>query len=158
MLTGHLCVKQSVKSLLIEILYSPTVACDISRHYHGSFLVSPRNDFWGTTAEIPTQRWSITTQFKVLLLTGRAAMDLCYPDLGSDASFVWTFCSCSSDVISRNGGGCFPRWLLPYISDISVCRPKGYGFCSVFVWQRVYTLSISVWNRGYGLLGNYGSV
>ena len=24
-----------------------------------------------------------------------------YPDLGSDASSVWNFCSCSSDVISR---------------------------------------------------------
>ena len=43
----------------------------------------------------------VTTQIKVVLLTGRAAMDLCYPDLRSDTSSVWTFCSCSSDVVSR---------------------------------------------------------
>ena len=56
-------------------------------------------------------------------------------------------------------GAVFPGWVLPYnVSDIGMCRPKGYGFCSVFVRKRVYTLSISVWNRRYGLLGNYGSV
>ena len=37
----------------------------------------------------------VTTQIKVVLLTGRAAMDLCFPDLRSDTSSVWTFCSCS---------------------------------------------------------------
>ena len=44
---------------------------------------------------------NVTSQIKLVLLTGRAAMDLCYPDLGSDTSSVWTFCSCSSDVVSR---------------------------------------------------------
>ena len=38
---------------------------------------------------------NVTTQIKVVLLTGHAAMDLCYPDLGSDTSSVWKFCSCS---------------------------------------------------------------
>ena len=33
----------------------------------------------------------VTSQIKVVLLTGRAAMDLCYPVLGSDTSSVGSF-------------------------------------------------------------------
>ena len=34
---------------------------------------------------------NVTSQIKVVLLTGRAAIDLCYPDLGSDTSSVWLY-------------------------------------------------------------------
>ena len=43
----------------------------------------------------------------------------------------------------RGGGG----GVLPYISHIGMCRPKGLGFCAVLVWKRVQTLPILVWNR-----------
>ena len=36
---------------------------------------------------------------------------------------------------SRGGGG-----------YSTMCRPKGWGFCTILVWKRVYTLSILVWN------------
>ena len=40
-----------------------------SRHFATSPLVSPRNDVWGTSAEIPYW-WRVTTQNWVLLLIG----------------------------------------------------------------------------------------
>ena len=42
---------------------------------------------------------------------------------------------------TSGGGG-----VLPYINHIGMCRPKGWGFCTILVWKRVYTLSILVWN------------
>ena len=35
-------------------------------------------------------------------------------------------------MASSNVGGCFHWCVLPYISDISMCRPKRYGFWVVF--------------------------
>ena len=40
-----------------------------------------------------------------------------------------------------------PRGLLPYISHIGMCCPKGYGLWDFLVWKRVCTLPILVWNR-----------
>ena len=40
-----------------------------SRHFAMSPLVSPRNDFWGASAEIPYW-WRVTTQIWVVLLIG----------------------------------------------------------------------------------------
>ena len=39
--------------------------------------------------------------------------------------------------------------LLPYISHIGMCHPKGYGFIfgAFLVWKQVYTLPIWVWIR-----------
>ena len=45
-------------------------------------------------------------------------------------------------VLSRKipeGGG-----VLPYISHIGMCGPKGCGFLAVLVWNRVYILTILV--------------
>ena len=37
----------------------------------------------------------------------------------------------NSFILHRGGGG--GAGLLPYIDHISMCRPKGYGFCAVSV-------------------------
>ena len=43
--------------------------------------------------------------------------------------------------VGPGGGG-----VLPY-SHIGMCRLIGYGFGTVLVWKRVYTLPMLVWNR-----------
>ena len=66
-------------------------------------MVSSRNNFWETSAEIP-YRWRDTTKIEVVLLIGWNKFYTSqkhYPDLGSDASSVWNFCARFSDVISR---------------------------------------------------------
>ena len=65
-------------------------------------LVSPRNAVWGTREEnsISMTRHHpdlSSASYRLKLSTNEKH----YPDLGSDASSVWNFCSCSSDVISR---------------------------------------------------------
>ena len=76
------------------------------RHFATPAMVSPQNDFWGRSPEIPCW-WRVTTQILVVFLIGRAAREIWsanqkhYPDLDSVTSSVWHFCSRSSDVISR---------------------------------------------------------
>ena len=72
-----------------------------------AILVSPPNDVWGTSAEVPYWGY-ITTHIWVVLLIGRSCrrkIALTYqkrnPDLGCDKSAVWNFCSRFLDVISR---------------------------------------------------------
>ena len=61
-------------------------------------LVSPRNEVWGTSAEIPYW-WRVTTQISVVLLTSRLAREFAsttekhFADLGGDTSPVWNFVS-----------------------------------------------------------------
>ena len=43
--------------------------------------------------------------------------------------------------IALGGGG-----VLPYISHIGMCHPKGYDFCTILVWKEVETLPILAWN------------
>ena len=79
--------------------------CSQRKQVATSPLVSPRNDVWGTTAEIPYW-WRVTThEIWVRVLIGCAAREICnqkhYPDLGSDVSSEWNFCQSSSDVISQ---------------------------------------------------------
>ena len=66
-------------------------------------LVSPRNDIWATTVEIP-HWWRVTTQTWEVLLIGHAAREIFfkeqYPYVCSDTSSVWNFCARFSDVIS----------------------------------------------------------
>ena len=47
------------------------------RHFATSPLASPRNDVWGTSAEIPYW-WRVTTQIWVVLLIGRPAWEICF--------------------------------------------------------------------------------
>ena len=59
-----------------------TVSCtglawEISLYFATVPLVSPRNDVWETTAEIPYW-WRVTTQIWVVLLIGRAAKEICF--------------------------------------------------------------------------------
>ena len=53
--------------------------------------------------------------------------------------------------------GVKPRGVLPYISQIGMCRPKGWGLGAFLVWKRVYTLPTLAGIR-YGFRENYGSV
>ena len=39
-----------------------------------------------------------------------------------------------------------------------MCGPKGYGFSTVSVWKRVWSLHILLWNRVWFCRGNYGIV
>ena len=78
------------------------VAWENSRHSETPPLVSPRNDVWETSAEIP-YRWRVTSQtWLVRLISWKfvPTNQKHYPDLGGDASSVWNFCTLLSDVIS----------------------------------------------------------
>ena len=44
------------------------------------------------------------------------------------------------------GGG-----ILPYISYIVMCRPKGYGFWAFLVWKRAWILEVTAWGLKTGL-------
>lgn len=71
---------------------------DVSRRHH---WLPRRNDALEKSAE------RVTTQIWVAPLIGRSRGNFAstnqkhYPDLGSDGSSVWNFCTLSSDVISR---------------------------------------------------------
>ena len=68
-----------------------------SRHFASPPLVSLWNDVLKTRADI-TYWWCKTTQIFVGWSTFSTSQNH-YPDLGSDASSVWNFCACFSDVI-----------------------------------------------------------
>ena len=93
--------------------FAISIAWDNSRHFVKPPLVSPWNDVWQTTAEIPYW-WRVITQIWVVLSIGPAAWEFAstnqkhYSDLRSDASSVWNFCAPVSDVISRR----YQRWRL----------------------------------------------
>ena len=53
------------------------LAWDKSRYFTALPLVSPRNDVWETSAEIPYW-WPVTNQFWIILLIGRAAWQICF--------------------------------------------------------------------------------
>ena len=79
------------------------VACANSGHFATPPLVSQRNDFWETSAEIPYW-WRVTSHIWVVLLIGWKSASFSqkhYPDLRSETSSVWNFFVRSSDVISR---------------------------------------------------------
>ena len=66
-------------------------------------LVSPRNDIWETSAEIPYW-WRVTTQSWVVLLIGWSKFSdnrMQNPDMVSVASSVWNFCPHFWGVISQ---------------------------------------------------------
>ena len=52
-----------------------------------------------------------------------------------------------------------PRGVLPYISHIDMCHPKGYGFTLVpFKSENRHRFSLFWSGIGYGFRGNYSSV
>ena len=90
--------------LLLDLLaFINSIAWENSRHLATlpiTALVSPPNDVWETSAEIPYW-WRVTTQIWLVVPGGKfdSANQKHYPDLGSDASSVWNFCVRFSDVI-----------------------------------------------------------
>ena len=78
------------------------VAWENSRHFETPSLVSPRNDVWETSAEIPYW-WRVSSQTCVVRLISWKFVPTNqkhYPDLGGDASSVWNFFTRHSDVSS----------------------------------------------------------
>ena len=64
----------------------------------GIFLVSPRNAIWGTREQ---NSIAMTRHHPDLGSASYRFNEKRCPDVGSDVSSVWNFCSCSSDVILR---------------------------------------------------------
>ena len=82
-------------------------AWENSGHFTSQPLVSPQNDVWEMTIEIP-HWWCTTTQIRVVPLIGwkiASSNQKHYPDLGSDRSSVWNSCGCFSDIISKGTSG-----------------------------------------------------
>ena len=122
---SNICYVEVWVEFLVGIVFS--LAWENSRHFTTPLLVSPRNHFWGTNAEIPYW-WRITTQTWVVLLIGRAAYrkfastnQKHNPDLVSDTWLVWSFCAGFSEVRHFEGKpvvvsgnvGCFLRLCSP---------------------------------------------
>ena len=59
------------------ILIQSNLAWENRRHFATPPTVSPPNDVWGTSAEIPYW-WRVTTQIRIVLLIGRAAWEICF--------------------------------------------------------------------------------
>ena len=60
-----------------KIVFNFLVWKNKSPHFTTPSLVSPPNDVWETSAEIPYW-WHVTIQFWVVLLIGRAAWEICF--------------------------------------------------------------------------------
>ena len=92
-----------------------------SRHSSTPVLVSPRIDGWETSADdhAPLSR-SVEPRWKLA-----SANQTYYPDLGSDASWVWNFCVRFLDVISSGN----PWWRREITSVFS-------GLLTGCVWRR----------------------
>ena len=74
-------------------------------------MVSPWNDVWGTSAEIPYW-WRVTTLICVVLLIGWSKIltnQKYHFDQGNDASSLWNFCVV---VASRNVGCFLNLWVI----------------------------------------------
>ena len=121
---------------------------DVSRCHHRfpHEMTSDRE----TSAKIPYS-WRVTFKITVVLLIGwkfPSTNHKHYPDLGSDASTVWNFCACFSDVISRvvasHNVGCFVRLHHPvYIPQLSNNR-RGRNR-SVIVHYKITKIVRALW-------------
>ena len=92
---------------LHNLLFLQIEAGENSQQFTTQPLVSPQNDVWEMTIEIP--HWlCTTTQIRVVPLIGwkiASSSQKHYPDLGSDRSSVWNSCGCFSDIISKGTSG-----------------------------------------------------
>ena len=109
-------------------------------------LVSPRNDVWETSTEIPYW-WCVITLILVVLLICRASTNQKhYSGLGSDATSVWNFCARFPDVISREimmaswNVGCFLR-LFPSSRLINTANLTGENLKNRLTWNESPTCS-----------------
>ena len=92
---------------LHNLLFLQIEAGENSQQFTTQPLVSPQNDVWEMTIEIPHWRCT-TTQIRVVPLIGwkiASSSQKHYPDLGSDRSSVWNSCGCFSDIISKGTSG-----------------------------------------------------
>ena len=98
------------------------------RHFATPPLVSPRNDVWETSGEIPYW-WRVTIQIWVVLLIGWSKFPMRFGQSEATSS-VWNFCAHFSDVIHRQpvvvsqSVSCFLRLLnwhagYPYLGTAS---------------------------------------
>ena len=104
-LTDHFKMNRAIIAVFLvfivcSILTVSKLAWENCRHFEMPQLVSPSNDIWETSAE-----------------ENPVLMTCHYPDLGSDASSVWNFCACFSDVISRGNQWCH-REMSPVFSRL----------------------------------------
>jgi len=117
------------------------ISWENSRQFRDVTGVSPRNDVWETSAEIPYW-WRVTAQIWAVLLIGWSKFSTNHkhcPDLGSDTSWVRNFCARFSDVISRGDH----RWRGEMSAVLSGYRDKGK------VWSRLNERKFSntLWDR-----------
>ena len=92
---------------LHNLLFLQIEAGENSQQFTTQPLVSPQNDVWEMSIEIP--HWRCTTsQIRLVPLIGwkiASSNQKHYPDLGSDRSSVWNSCGCFSDIISKGTSG-----------------------------------------------------
>ena len=92
---------------LHNVLFLQIEAVENSQQFTTQPLVSPQNDVWEMSIEIP--HWRCTTsQIRLVPLIGwkiASSNQKHYPDLGSDRSSVWNSCGRFSDIISKGTSG-----------------------------------------------------
>ena len=125
-------------------------------------LVSPPNDVWEASAEIPYW-WRGTTHIWVVLLIGRVAWKFDstnqkhYPDLDTDASSVWNFCVRFSDVFWR-GNQWYRRQMTAGFSGKMLGNPRHSWILDSTLWilDSSYWIPDSCqWNLDSGFLELY---
>ena len=131
------------KQIALSVLAEKTD--DVSRCHHGfpHEMTSDRQ----TSAKIPYW-WRVTFKITVVLLIGwkfPSTNQKHYPDLGSDASTVWNFCACFSDVISARGDGVASCRLFSQTTSFRLytialeqsARKKSLSHCKIctFLWS-----------------------
>ena len=98
--------------LVTQLFSKLPLAWENSWHFVTPPLVSPQNDIWETSTEIPYW-WHVTTQIWVVHLIGWRqflANQNRYPHLGSDASSVWNSQPSSfKPVVALPNVGCLLR-------------------------------------------------
>ena len=93
---------QSWQSCSVEMKIFPfRLAWENSQHFTMPPKVSPWNDVWETSTEIPYWWWITTLDLgSASDFTSSMTNQKHYQDLGCDASSVWNFCIRFSDIIS----------------------------------------------------------
>ena len=89
--------------IILYVIFQSTnyLAWENSQHFVTAPLVSQRNDVWETSAEIPYWWGLVEANFPHGTTNQKH-----YPDLGSDVSSVWSFCSRFLGVISQGNQWC----------------------------------------------------
>ena len=96
------------------------------RHFATPPLVSPRNDVWETSAEIPYW-WRVTIQIWVVLLIGWSKFPMWFGQSEATSS-VWNFCAHFSNVISRGN----QWWCHKVLAVFSGCST---AMLAILTWE-----------------------